>query len=96
MQVRPSQKENQSVNELSESLRSSIYAACSNGERLLSALDGAFLSIDEEALKILRTELANLGSVMWKLNVSLYKMKEFPERIVRYQEIQESNEWNEF
>jgi hypothetical protein len=94
--IRPSEDEKKSVGELVELFDESIKQASEQGENLLSKLGGSFLSVDDSTIKILRKKQNELLSAMWKLNVKLYEMRDFPERIIEYKDNQDEGEWDDF
>ena len=67
-----------STNELRESMRKSAEMA----EKTIEMLKENFLSIDENLRKKLDTENARINSAMWEMNVILYKMQDYKERVV--------------
>jgi len=94
--IRPSEDEKKSIGELVELFDESIKQASEQGENLLSKLGGSFLSVDDSTIKILRKKQNELLSAMWKLNVKLYEMRDFPERIIEYKDDQNEGEWDDF
>jgi hypothetical protein len=94
--IRPSEDEKKSIGELVELFNESIKQASEQGENLLSKLGGSFLSVDDSTIKILRKKQNELLSAMWKLNVKLYEMRDFPERIIEYKDDQNEGEWDDF
>jgi hypothetical protein len=94
--IRPSEDEKKSIGELVELFNKSIKQASQQGENLLSKLGGSFLSVDDSTIKILRKKQNELLSAMWKLNVKLYEMRDFPERIIEYKNDQNEGEWDDF
>jgi hypothetical protein len=94
--IRPSEDEKKSVGELVELFDESIKQASQQGENLLSKLGGSFLSVDDSTIKILRKKQNELLSAMWRLNVKLYEMRDFPERIIEYKDNQNEGEWDDF
>jgi hypothetical protein len=94
--IRPSEDEKKSIGELVELFDESIKQASQQGENLLSKLDGSFLSVDDSTIKILCKKQNELLSAMWKLNVKLYEMRDFPERIIEYKDDQNEGEWDDF
>lgn len=67
-----------STNELRESMRKSAEMA----EKTIEMLKENFLSIDENLRKKLDAENARINSAMWEMNVILYKMQDYGERVV--------------
>lgn len=67
-----------STNELRESMRKSAEMA----EKTIEMLKENFLSIDENLRKKLDAENARINSAMWEMNVILYKMQDYKERVV--------------
>jgi hypothetical protein len=94
--IRPSEDERKSIGELVELFDESIKQASQQGENLLSRLGGSFLSVDDSTIKILRKKQNELLSAMWKLNVKLYEMRDFPERIIEYKDDHNEGEWDDF
>lgn len=94
--IRPSEDEKESIGELVKLFDESIKQASQQGENLLSKLGGSFLSVDDSTIKILRKKQDELLSAMWKLNVKLYEMRDFPERIIEYKDDQDEGEWDDF
>jgi len=94
--IRPSEDERKSIGELVELFDESIKQASQRGENLLSKLGGSFLSVDDSTIKILRKKQNELLSTMWKLNVKLYEMRDFPERIIEYKDDRNEGEWDDF
>jgi hypothetical protein len=67
-----------STNELRESMRKSAEMA----EKTIEMLKENFLSIDENLRKKLDAENVRINSAMWEMNVILYKMQDYGERVV--------------
>lgn len=83
LKLQVTEKEKQSVIEAVSAFKSAMQEASASGQTLLSKLDESFLAIDNEIMKGLKVESIEIGSVMWNLNVTLCKMKEFEERIIK-------------
>jgi hypothetical protein len=51
-------------------------------EKTIEMLKENFLSIDENLRKKLDAENVRINSAMWEMNVILYKMQDYGERVV--------------
>lgn len=81
-EIRASEQEKKLVREKMSELLNSLSESASLAEELISLLDENFLAVDNEYRKQMEKEYQKIGSALWQVNVSLYKMLQQKSRII--------------
>lgn len=89
MKIPASQQESELAREAAEKTKKSLASSAESLKELLSILEENFIAIDKKQYLALSVENRAISASMWDLNVLLYKMREYEERIISLPEEQQ-------